>query len=85
MRTIHLFLPPENEQDVISERYKHICNTLDKVVNEVRIYTKGSDFHNAQEWELPFVVLDGKKKSFDNFWNEVIGENKLDDGDLLQE
>lgn len=69
-------------------RYNHICNTLNREEYEVRVYVMGLDFHKVEtgsEKDLPFVLLDGKKKSFDNFWDEVIGERLLDDGDILQE
>jgi hypothetical protein len=48
------------------------------------VYVLGLDFYKTDK-TLPHIELDGKKKSIDNFWNETIGERKLDNGDLLQE
>ena len=31
--------------------------------------------------ELPYATIDGKPKSFDNFWQEVIGDRELDTGE----
>ena len=79
-----LYLPREKDQDVMSERYKHIMKQIDHNYHGVRIYIKGLDFHDDKEKPLPFATIDGKAKSFDNFWEEVIGERKLDedyDGD----
>tara|TARA_B110000879_G_C10791252_1_gene362859 strand:- start:230 stop:478 length:249 start_codon:yes stop_codon:yes gene_type:complete len=80
---IHLYLPKEQDQCVMSLRLLHICKSIDKKMNEVRVYIKGLDFHDEKEHELPFVLLNDKRKSFDNFWNEVMGEKKLDNGDIL--
>ena len=79
-----LYLPPEDKQDVMSERYKHMMKQINREHHGVRIYIKGLDFHDEKEKPLPFATIDGKAKSFNNFWEEVIGERKLDedyDGD----
>ena len=52
---------------------------IDITKDEVRVYTKGQDFHK-EERELPYASIDGKIKSFDNFYKEVIGD-KIIDGD----
>ena len=77
-RSFHLYLPPEEYQDVISERYKHIFRSLDRTKNEVRVYVKGLDFWE-HDHDLPFATLNGKKKSFENLWKEAIGEKKLEE------
>ena len=77
-RTCHLYLPPEEYQDVLSERYKHVFRSINHTKNEVRIYTKGQDFWQ-HDHDLPFATLNGKKKSFDNLWKEAIGEKKLNE------
>ena len=79
MKSYILYLNSENTQDVRDMRYRHIFKTLDHVEHEVRIYTKGQDFHK-EERELPYASIDGKIKSFDNFYKEVLGD-KVIDGD----
>ena len=39
-----IYTYPEEYQDVLSERYKHIFRSIDKTQNEVRVYVKGLDF-----------------------------------------
>ena len=75
-KSFHLYLPPEEYQDVISERYKHIFHSIDHTENEVRVYIKGLDFWE-HDYDLPYATLNGKKKSFDNLWTEAIGEKKI--------
>lgn len=79
MKSYILYLNSENTQDVRDMRYRHIFKTLDITKDEVRVYTKGQDFHK-EERELPYASIDGKIKSFDNFYKEVIGD-KIIDGD----
>ena len=79
MKSYILYLNSENTQDVRDMRYRHIFKTLDHAEHEVRIYTKGQDFHK-EERELPYASIDGKIKSFDNFYKEVLGD-KVIDGD----
>lgn len=84
MKSVALYLPRKRDWDAMSMRLHHICNTLNREEYEVRVYVMGLDFHK-DPGDLPYVLLDDKKKSFDNFWDEVIGERLLDDGDILQE
>ena len=79
---IHAYLFNEAQQGVQDMRIQHMLKTLDPKEHEVRIFILGQDFHQSDvEHPLPFATLDGKKKSFDNLWNEVIGE-KLHDKDI---
>ena len=66
--------------DAICERYRHILNTIDIKEHEKRIYIRGQDEFEVLR-ELPYATIDGKPKSFDNFWKEVIGEKELDTGE----
>ena len=75
-KSFHLYLPPDEYQDVISERYKHIFRSIDHTKNEVRIYIKGQDFWQ-HDYDLPYATLNGKKKSCDNLWTEAIGDKKI--------
>ena len=75
-KSFHLYLPPDEYQDAISERYKHIFRSIDHTKNEVRIYIKGQDFWQ-HDYDLPYATLNGKKKSFDNLWTEAIGDKKI--------
>ena len=77
---IHLFLPPVHMHAAICESYRHILNTIDIKEHEKRIYIRGQDEFEVLR-ELPYATIDGKPKSFDNFWKEVIGEKELDTGE----
>ena len=77
---IHLYLPPVHKHDAICDRYKHILNTVDIKEHEKRVYIQYQDEFEVLR-ELPYATIDGKPKSFDNFWKEVIGEKKLDIGE----
>ena len=70
MNSYILYLNRENDQDVRDMRYRHIFKTINHDEHEVRIYTKGQDFHK-EERELPYATINGKPKSFDNFYKEV--------------
>jgi len=78
MNSYILYLNTESEQDVMDMRWKHIIKTINHDEHEVRVYVKGQDFHK-EERELPYATINGKPKSFDNFYKEVIGEKKLDE------
>jgi len=80
MRQVHAYLLPEGEQGVDDMRIKHLCQSLDVIENEVRIYIQGIDFQKRaiQPHECPFITLNGKKKSFENAWEEILGEKELD-------
>jgi len=77
---IHLYLPPEKDHDALCDRYKHIMTTVDHMVHDKRTYIQYQDDFKPER-ELPYGTIDGKPKSFDNFWEEVIGEKKLDEGE----
>jgi len=77
---IHLYLPPEHVHDALCDRYKHILKTIDHNEHEKRTYIQLKDEFEVLR-ELPYATIDGKPKSFDNFWKEVIGEKKLDIGE----
>ena len=49
-------------------------------IEEKRIYIQYQDDFKPER-ELPYGKINGKVKSFDNFWEEVIGEKKLDTGE----
>jgi len=73
------YIHNEDQQGVEDMRIIHMLKTLDDSLHTVRFYTLGLDFHHSDfEYQVPFVTMDGKKKSFDNLWKEVIGEKKLD-------
>ena len=79
---VHAYVFNEAQQGVEDMRIIHMLKTLNPKEHDVRIYVLGQDFHKVDvEHELPFATLDGKKKSFDNLWNEVIGE-KIHDTDF---
>lgn len=72
MKQIKLYLPSEFEQTAESDRWRHLVNSVDKVFVEVRIYIEGLDINtNELEHELPYMTIDGKKKSFTNAYREL--------------
>ena len=80
MKQYLLYLNHPDNQDVIDMRWQHVIKTLDIVENEVRVYIRGADFITPpHDRELPYATIDGKPKSFENFYEEVIGEKKLDE------
>ena len=81
MKQIHAYLNPESEQGIEDMRITHLLNTLDIMENEIRIYIQGQDFQKAAlhpHHEVPFITIDGKRKSFDNAWKEIFGEKDHD-------
>ena len=78
MNSYILYVNTPQDQGVYDMRYIQVIKTINHDEHEVRIYTKGQDFHK-EERELPYATINGKPKSFDNFYKEVIGEKKLDE------
>ena len=81
MKQIHAYLNPESEQGIEDMRITHLLKTLDIMENEIRIYIQGQDFQKAAlhpPHEVPFITIDGKRKSFDNAWKEILGEKEND-------
>ena len=81
MNSVHVYLRRPHQQTADDMRLEHIARTVDKDLVEVRVYTCGEDFFNNDIPEgrtLPYVVIDGKTKSNDNFFNEIVGE-KIED------
>jgi hypothetical protein len=78
VRKFFLYLPPEKDQDVICERYKHLFKSIPRQYNEVRIYTQGIEFSLKEaKYDLPYGVMveegetQGKKKSFESLWKLI--------------
>ena len=45
-----------------------------------RIYIEGLDFYESEsKHPLPFATINGKKKTMENFWEEILGEKKHED------
>ena len=87
MRKYYLYLPEKKEQDVDSDRWMHLFSQIDRMYQEVRIYTAGVDFQKVKaKYPLPYAVFidhnqeEGKKKSFENMWNMImIDSGKTDE------
>jgi len=80
MNSVHIYLNHPHRQDVNDERLRHIVSTLDKDVMEVRVYQCGSDFHGEpHERPLPYGTIDGKPKSHENFFKDILGEKTEDE------
>lgn len=80
MREFIAYLLPEDQQGAQDWRIISMLESLDIVDNTIRYKLQGIDFKKAEvEHEVPFVTLNGKKKSFDNLWKEVVGEKKEDE------
>ena len=80
MRQVHAYLLPVKEQGIEDMRITHLLKTLDIMENDVRIYVQGQDFKKVEiePHECPFITIDGKKKSFDNAWQEILGDKEHD-------
>ena len=80
VKLFKLYLPKQEDWCVDSIRLQQIFNQipLDGQPNEVRIYIEGSDFNKLDSpHQLPYATINGKKKSMDNLWKEVIGDKEL--------
>ena len=81
MNSVHVYLRRPHQQTADDMRLEHIARTVDKDLVEVRVYTLGEDFFNVDIPEgrmLPYGMIDGKPKSNDNFFNEIVGD-KIED------
>ena len=80
MKQIHAYLNPKDEQGIEDMRIAHLLKTLDNVNQEIRIYIQGEDFQKKaiEPHVVPFITIDGKKKSFDNAWQEILGDKEHD-------
>ena len=84
-----LYLPREENQEVDSMRWLHMFKSIEiwedeenhiPNGNERRIYIEGLDFYeNEAKYPLPYATLNGKKKTMENFYEEVLGEKLLDE------
>jgi len=86
LKICKLYLPREDKQCVESMRWKHMFLSIPLVddknipINERRIYIEGLDFYESEsKHPLPFATINGKKKTMENFWNEILGEKKHED------
>lgn len=79
MREFIAYLNKEEDRDVDELRMVHLLNTLDKKEDGVRLKVLGKDFFKSDiEGELPYVFMNGKKKSFRNLWKAITGEARND-------
>jgi len=80
MRKVHAYLLPVKEQGIEDMRITHLLKTLDIMENDVRIYVQGQDFKKVEfaPPECPFITIDVTKKSFDNAWQEILGDKEHD-------
>jgi len=73
VRQYRLYLPSNDKQDVICERWKHLFKMIDRQYQEVRVYTAGIEFSEKDaKHPLPYAILDGKKKSFETLWDKIV-------------
>lgn len=87
MRRIYLYLPPEKDQDVICERWKHLFKMIDRMTCEVRVYEAGLDFAKADaKYDLPYAVDcppnsdKFKRQSFESMWKKfIVNTGKAED------
>ena len=81
MREFIAYLSPEDQQGAQDWRIISMLESLDIIENSVRYKIQGVDFAKADiDRKVPFVEMNGKAKSFDNLWKEVVGEKQLDEG-----
>ena len=79
MKSVHVYLSVKHSQTAADMRLEHIAKTLDKDLIEIRIYTCGEDFFKSDvDRPLPFGMIDGKAKSDENFFKEIVGDKDED-------
>jgi len=79
MREIVAYLNKEEDRDVDEIRMVHLLSTLDTKKDGVRLKVLGEDFFKTDiEGDLPYVFMDGKKKSWKNLWKAITGEVRND-------
>ena len=75
MREFVAYLNKEEDRDVDELRMVHLLSTLDNKEDGVRLKVLGEDFFKTDiEGDLPYVFMDGKKKSWKNLWKAITGE-----------
>lgn len=81
MKQYIAYLNKEIDQGVEDDRIKHMLLTLDIQLNEVRFKELHLDFtlEDTNGRELPYATINGKPKSFDNLWKDVIGDKTEDE------
>ena len=73
------YLNKEEDRDVDELRMVHLLSTLDNKEDGVRLKVLGEDFFKTDiEGDLPYVFMDGKKKSWKNLWKAITGEVRND-------
>jgi|TARA_B110000977_G_scaffold183767_1_gene246712 hypothetical protein len=79
MREFVAYLNKEEDRDVDELRMVHLLSTLDNKEDGVRLKVLGEDFFKTDiEGDLPYVFMDGKKKSWKNLWKAITGEVRND-------
>ena len=79
MREFIAYLNKEEDRDVDELRMVHLLSTLDNKEDGVRLKVLGEDFFKTDiEGDLPYVFMDGKKKSWKNLWKAITGEVRND-------
>jgi hypothetical protein len=73
------YLNKEEDRDVDELRIIHLLKTVDITKDGVRFKVLGQDFFKSDiDGELPYVIMNGKKKSMANLWKEITGEVRND-------
>ena len=73
------YLNKEEDRDVDELRIIHLLKTVDITENGVRFKVLGQDFFKSDiDGELPYVIMNGKKKRMANLWKEITGEVRND-------
>ena len=77
LRMVHLLKTVDITKDGV--RMVHLLSTLDNKEDGVRLKVLGEDFFKTDiEGDLPYVFMDGKKKSWKNLWKAITGEVRND-------
>jgi len=79
MREFIAYLNKEEDRDVDELRMVHLLKTVDITKDGVRFKVLGQDFFKSDiDGELPYVIMNGKKKSMSNLWKAITGEVRND-------
>jgi hypothetical protein len=75
------YLNKEIEQTIEDDRIRHMLLSLNIQLNEVRFKELHLDFtlEETEGRKLPYATIDGKPKSYENLWKDIIGDKVQDE------
>lgn len=72
MKQIKLYIDTKDDLNAEGYRWLHLVDSIDRFYNDVRIYVKNIDIPPEDlEYPLPYLTINGKRKSFENAWKTL--------------